>query len=692
MASNLEPVRLKKRYQKRSWVWEYILELENGKFFCTICEKNVQFEGATNSLIWHLKSVHSRDRDSSKYNKKIKLALMSESESEDEGEDNLQYQQSTCKISKQIALNSKIVDLIVASNLPISFVDTPEFESLMKEAIPAFVIPCRQTFTNKLIPEKALIVKEKVLFDLNKTEYCSLTCDVWTSNSNMAYLGVTVHFINDNFMLTSRLLCLKFLEENHTSYYLYIKLKEIIDEWKLTKKIIKIVCDSGSNMKSAVMRFDDSYFPCFAHKLNLCVNDTLKIKVIKTKTKIINHIEVEQFFINDLNEDGLVRKVEIDLESKSRIEEINSYKLELDKTITKAKKLVGSFKHSSNLSNNLIEKQKQLNCNYTRKLVQDVSTRWNSTFDMLESILFNKEVLLSMSYEQVNQTIRDKVLNASESMLAEDYCDLMESLKDLTEILSARNYVTMSIIFPALFALINYELINIKLETIIIQNLRDQLLNSLRWRFNYLFEDDAFIASTYLNYRYKNLSFIKDKDLKDIYKIRAKNFIIKIYNDNPPIITSSNISTQRDCGLNSSPVSTNITPRRAILNAKQKRRRKENFLDALADVNDVPSQDSSGEIILIEKELEAYESHRFIVNESDLKEAFILGPLYFFKVCSQNFPCLSKVAKLLLCIPATSVPAESLFSIAGIIQDDQRNRLNPSLLDQLNFIKFNSGF
>lgn len=460
------------------------------------------------------------------------------------------------------------------------------------------------------------------------------------------------------------------------------------------------------------MRFDDSYLPCFAHKLNLCVNDTLKIKVIKTKTKIINHIEVEQFFINDLNEDGLVRKVEIDLESKSRIEEINSYKLELDKTITKAKKLVGSFKHSSNLSNNLIEKQKQLNCNYTRKLVQDVSTRCNSTFDMLESILFNKEILLSMSYEQVNQTIRDKVLNASESMLAEDYCDLMESFKDLTEILSARNYVTMSIIFPALFALINYELINIKLETIIIQNLRDQLLNSLRWRFNYLFEDDAFIASTYLNYRYKNLSFIKDKDLKDIYKIRAKNFIIKIYNDkceqnlsrtniltpnnsnisSPPIITSSNISTQRDCGLNSSPVSTNITPRRAILNAKQKRRRKENFLDALADVNDVPSQDSSGEIILIEKELEAYESHRFIVNESDLKEAFILGPLYFFKVCSQNFPCLSKVAKLLLCIPATSVPAESLFSIAGIIQDDQRNRLNPSLLDQLNFIKFNSGF
>ena len=54
-----------------------------------------------------------------------------------------------------------------------------------------------------------------------------------------------------------------------------------------------------------------------------------------------------------------------------------------------------------------------------------------------------------------------------------------------------------------------------------------------------------------------------------------------------------------------------------------------------------------------------------------------------------TFPILSSLAKKILSVTATSVPAESLFSIMGIIVDEQRNRLLPSTLDSISLIKNN---
>ena len=49
-----------------------------------------------------------------------------------------------------------------------------------------------------------------------------------------------------------------------------------------------------------------------------------------------------------------------------------------------------------------------------------------------------------------------------------------------------------------------------------------------------------------------------------------------------------------------------------------------------------------------------------------------------------------EIVKELFCIVPSSVPAESLFSIAGLIQNGIRNRLNPMNLEKLTFIKTNS--
>ena len=56
---------------------------------------------------------------------------------------------------------------------------------------------------------------------------------------------------------------------------------------------------------------------------------------------------------------------------------------------------------------------------------------------------------------------------------------------------------------------------------------------------------------------------------------------------------------------------------------------------------------------------------------------------------SQRFPGLTKIAQKYLCAPPTSVPSERLFSGAGNIYDDKRNRLAPENAETLLFIKNN---
>jgi hypothetical protein len=61
-------------------------------------------------------------------------------------------------------------------------------------------------------------------------------------------------------------------------------------------------------------------------------------------------------------------------------------------------------------------------------------------------------------------------------------------------------------------------------------------------------------------------------------------------------------------------------------------------------------------------------------------------PLAFWDERKHLMPGLAKMANKYLCIPATSVPSERLFSKAGLVTNDRRNRLNPKKLDQILFL------
>ncbi|XP_060602039.1 E3 SUMO-protein ligase ZBED1-like [Ruditapes philippinarum] len=66
-----------------------------------------------------------------------------------------------------------------------------------------------------------------------------------------------------------------------------------------------------------------------------------------------------------------------------------------------------------------------------------------------------------------------------------------------------------------------------------------------------------------------------------------------------------------------------------------------------------------------------------------------VNPLQWWKDNEHKFPLLARVVKKYLCIPATSVPSERVFSTAGDILCAQRSRLKSKHVDKLIFLKKN---
>ena len=60
------------------------------------------------------------------------------------------------------------------------------------------------------------------------------------------------------------------------------------------------------------------------------------------------------------------------------------------------------------------------------------------------------------------------------------------------------------------------------------------------------------------------------------------------------------------------------------------------------------------------------------------------------KIFEKELSNMTNIVKIVFTVTATSVPAESLFSDAGLIQNDLRNRLDPAILDKINFVKSNN--
>ncbi len=110
----------------------------------------------------------------------------------------------------------------------------------------------------------------------------------------------------------------------------------------------------------------------------------------------------------------------------------------------------------------------------------------------------------------------------------------------------------------------------------------------------------------------------------------------------------------------------------------ERQQRKNIFAIALAGGEESRTDKTVDEI---KDELQAYQRVKQIDAYDD--------PLTWWQHHENEFPLTSRLAKRLLCIPATSAPSERMFSSAGLVARKKRERLAPDTVSSLVFLKQN---
>ncbi|RNA19308.1 Zinc finger BED domain-containing [Brachionus plicatilis] len=100
---------------------------------------------------------------------------------------------------------------------------------------------------------------------------------------------------------------------------------------------------------------------------------------------------------------------------------------------------------------------------------------------------------------------------------------------------------------------------------------------------------------------------------------------------------------------------------------------------------DVQKENPTDECSVFEQEFCYYQTLSFNPKSKDDCNT----ALEFFQLFKKYLPSITQICEFLFSVTSTSVPAENLFSSAGLVQDELRNKIEPTALEMINFIAKN---
>ena len=318
---------------KRLDVWKHFEKFdEQNKAICKLCNKELAYRGGTINLREHLKSKQSLTYKPATTTQATILKHTTLSSCA-----KLHF----CSKAQLQAITDKIANMITLDLRPIHIVESEGFKDLMATLEPGYKIASCKNFSQVLC-RKYDVVIEKLLDNFAREVHkVSLTTDIWTSGATEAYNTVTGHYISRSWNLHLVVLETAAFPGCHTGQAIADRLKEVAASYGVTDEMLAVVHDQAANVEcsqdilSSELGWESMH--CIAHCLQLCLKSGLSITSI-------------------------------------------------DRLLGAARKLVRHFKHSVVATEALKEQQVCMNV-LQNKLAQDVTTRWNSSYYMLERLV-----------------------------------------------------------------------------------------------------------------------------------------------------------------------------------------------------------------------------------------------------------------------------------------------------------------
>ena len=425
---------------------------------------------------------------------------------------------------------------------------------------------------------------------------------------------------------------------------------EVQTEWNLPTSPT-LVTDNAANERKAAELLGWTRFGCYGHRINLVVKHALEVP-------------------------------------------------ELSKILGKSRRLVTFFHQSTSATDALIEKQKLVFSNTPgligHKLISDVPTRWNSTLAMLSRLAEQLPAIMSIIFDTcLNKaalgTLKTYCLTSDEHSVVQELISVLKPFETATTILCSESSPTMHKVLPCIFK-IKKNLEEVESNSLtspavknVIFKMKDELLKRTQ------VEDLPLLASL-LSPDTKTLTFLTAEEQVSAHQLLI-NAALELENSSLQTVKMKQEKTV-DTNLpdlpmlpGSSDMDLRESGQPATVKCKNEEptKKKIKLTDMDEWFDDVCFTGESQQPIqnVVELEVHRYFAH----NQPQSSRQQTL--LQWWQANEVFYPRLATLAKKYLAVPASSVPSERVFSLAGIVVDKKRSRLKPAMVDTLIFMKMN---
>lgn len=510
---------------------------------------------------------------------------------------------------REAAITQSLLYMICKDNLPLSCTEKDGMKRFLKTTVPLYTPKSRQAIT-RMIENKYESLSTVVGRSIADVNYLSLTTDIATvMNSTKSFIVLTGHYLDaSSVMMHSFCLGARQLQPHHTAIHINEDLVQMLDQFKIDKsKIVSVTTDGGANIVAAVRILLGSskfHIPCLAHMINLVVQNGTdavpEFKEISEKVKaLVTYFKRSNVAMDDL-----------------RAEQAREGKSE------------GKFLY----------------------LIQDVMTRWNSTFYALQRFVtlsghIGKILLLSKHKNA------PPMLTPMEVDIVRDCIVVLKPFEAATKEISGEKYVTASMVIPIVNC-VRGQLRKTLPESETAKQLKSQLEEKMHRRMADLEKVELLAIATVLDPRFKKLHFQSAVNASSAIACISREVRHQLHALDEQLSSSSNDEAPADPN--------NLW----------------SIHDKEAAKNTPESPSLTGHSL--PHELKLYLQQPFQARTSN--------PIKFWQDSKNAFPGTYRVAMKYLTVLGTSVPSERTVSRLNYVASDNRSRLTSAHTDMLVFL------
>ncbi|XP_065682346.1 uncharacterized protein LOC136086280 isoform X1 [Hydra vulgaris] len=603
---------------KESDIWKFFEKSSKFEAKCKICFKSYKINcGSTSTITSHVKTKHeaSWKEHLLKTIEILNKQKFKEKETKTTTIESciIKNQKYGLNDPKQLKFDLDLTKFICKLGLPFEILDNEGAQEFIDEVNSKFTVKSASTFRRQKLPMLYEKVKEglqiKFLKDFPEVTGVSFTTDLWTSRNNDSYMSLTIHYISSDFSLVIFLIACTPFTGRHTGVAIAVNLDAFIANLNLNEEVHRAcVNDNGSNIVLAAKESDEinSELRCNDHTIQLVI-----LKAIKNS-------------------------------------------IELSKAIKNCTDLA-SHTHRSALSTTKLQDACEELGIKPRKLIVPCTTRWNSDYMCIKSVLEVKDAIKTLA--KTNDEFERSCPSDDQWKTLEYSIPFLEKIYNISVTLSADKRPTIQDVIPELYSL-HQELLShqhhkhkptrtfIKMLICELQeryplNGAEQLINCF---------------ANFLDPRYKGLHLIEYKKCDEIKEA---------------ILTQEKEKKHEKASMSSSKTDNESNENVKVNHHELLRKRLKQ--DILAR--------SASTMTKLGLEIDHYLAAKIAEETTDILE--------WWKTMKLQYPILSNYARKYLCIPATSATSERVFSSAGNVVTARRTTLAVENVEKMVYIKEN---